>query len=49
MPGATGRYQTAMVVDQDHYIERVFDQPGTYQLDPGTSATPFVAIAVRSL
>ena len=49
MPDAKGRYQTAMVVDQDHYIERVFDQPGTYHLDTGTFATPFVAIAVRTL
>ena len=49
MPDAKGRYQTAMVVDQDHYIERVFDRPGTYHLDTGTFATPFVAIAVRTL
>ena len=49
MPDANGRYQTAMVVDQDHYIERVFDHPGTYELDTGTFATPFVAIAVRTL
>ena len=49
MPDAKGRYQTAMVVDQDHYIERVFDRPGIYELDTGIFATPFVAIAVRTL
>jgi hypothetical protein len=49
LPDAGGRYQTAMVVDQDHYIDHVFDRPGRYTLDPGDFPTSHVAIAVRTL
>jgi len=33
MPDAAGRYQTAMVVDEDHYIDHVFDSPGEHRLE----------------
>ena len=50
MPQAGGRYQTAMVVDQDHYyIAKVYDRPGGHWLAPEQSGTGWVAIAVRTL
>ena len=49
MPQAGGRYQTAMVVDQDHYIAKVYDRPGVHRLAPEESGTRWVAIAVRTL
>ncbi len=49
MPDAGGRYQTAMVVNQDHYINRVYDEPGEYELTLAEFDTPFVLIGVRTL
>ena len=49
MPQTGGRYQTAMVVDQDHYITKVYDRPGVHRLAPEESGTRWVAIAVRTL
>lgn len=48
MPEADGRYRTAMIVSQDHYINRVFDRPGTYQLSIA-ALSPYVLVAVRTL
>lgn len=44
MPEAAGRYMTAMIVNEDHYINRVISQPGTYRLtvdEFDTDAPPF--------
>ena len=49
MPEAGGCYQTAMVVDQDHHINKVCDSPGIHPLAADESDTPWVAIAVRTL
>ena len=49
MPEAGGRYRTAMVVDQDHYIGKVCDRPGLHRLEPDEFGTPWVAVAVRTL
>jgi hypothetical protein len=49
MPETGGRYQTAIVVDQDHHIDKVFDRPGPHRLDPEEFGTPWVAVAVRTL
>ena len=49
MPETGGRYQTAMVVDQDHYVSKVYDHPGIHRLTPGDFDSPWVAIAVRTL
>ena len=48
MPEADGRNRTAMIVNQDHYINRVFDRPGTYQLSIA-ALSPYVLVAVRTL
>ncbi len=49
MPDAGERYMTLMVVNQDHYINKVFDQGGTYQLTVDEFDTPYVVLAVRTL
>lgn len=49
LPETGGRYQTAMVVNQDHYVNRVLDRPGTYRLTVEEFDTPFVVVAVRTL
>ena len=49
LPEAAGRYMTMMVVNEDHYIDRIFSEPGTYELTVDEFDTPFVAIVVRTL
>lgn len=39
------RYQSAMILQQDHYIDQVFYGPGTFTIK---SQTPFAGIAVRT-
>ena len=49
IPDLDGRYMTAMIVNEDHYINKVYDAPGTYKLTMEEFDTPFVQIAVRTL
>ena len=49
LPEAGGRYQTAMVVNQDHYVPRVFSSPGAHPLTIGELDTEFVVVVVRTL
>jgi hypothetical protein len=49
MPEAAGRYMTMMIVNEDHYINRVISEPGTYELTLDELGTPFVALIVRVL
>lgn len=49
MPDADGRYMTAMVINQDHYTNRVFDRPGRYEVTIAEFDTPYVALGVRTL
>ena len=49
LPDAAGRYMTMMVVNEDHYINRTFHQPGTYALTVDEFDTPFVALVGRTL
>lgn len=49
MPETAGRYQTAMVVNQDHYVTHVFGRPGAYQLSVAAVGTPYALVAVRTL
>ncbi len=44
LPESDGRYMTAMVVQNDHYIDQVFKSPGEHVID---SETDFVLVAVR--
>ena len=49
LPDTDGRYMTAMIVNQDHYINEVFSGGGTYTLDVETFDTPYVMVALRTL
>ena len=42
LPEAGERYMSAMVVNQDHYINQVFHGGGAYRLDLDTFDTPYV-------
>jgi len=49
LPDVGDRYMTAMVVNQDHYINEVFSGGGTYALDMETFDTPYVIVFMRVL
>lgn len=49
LPEAGERYMSAMIVNQDHYINKVFHGGGTYTLDVGAFDTPYVAVYMRTL
>lgn len=49
LPDAGDRYMTAMVVNQDHYINEVFAGGGRYTLDMATFDTPYVIVFLRVL
>jgi hypothetical protein len=47
IPDAGQRYMSVMVVNQDHYINRVFHEPGEHNLTVEEFDTPFVLLAAR--
>lgn len=49
IPDVGTRYLSAMVVNQDHYINKVFHGGGTYTLDQETFDTPYVIVIMRTL
>ena len=49
IPDGGERYISVMVVDQDHYTNRVFHAPGRYTLTTDKFDTPWVAVATRVL
>lgn len=49
LPQVGERYMTAMVVNQDHYINGVFTGGGSYSLDTETFDTPYVIVFMRVL
>jgi hypothetical protein len=49
LPDVGDRYISAMIVNQDHYINDLFQSGGTYELDTKTFDTPYVVVAVRTL
>jgi hypothetical protein len=49
IPDGGKRYVSVMVVNQDHYINRVFHEPGRYTLTVEEFDTPWVAVAARIL
>jgi hypothetical protein len=49
LPDVGKRYMTAMVINQDHYINDVFFGGGTYKLDMDTFDTPYVLVWMRVL
>lgn len=49
VPDAGRRYLSVMVVNEDHYINRVFHDAGDYDLTMEDFGTPFVAVVARTL
>jgi len=49
LPDAMGRYMTLMVINDQHYINRVFDEPGTYPLTVDEHGSAFVGVAAGTL
>jgi hypothetical protein len=47
IPDSGGRYLSVMIVNQDHYINKVFHDPGTYELTSDEFDTPYVLVAAR--
>jgi hypothetical protein len=49
VPHAGGRYISVMVVNQDHYVNRILHDPGEHSLTLAEFDTPWVAVAARIL
>jgi hypothetical protein len=49
LPDVGERYMSAMIVNQDHYINKVFHGGGTYTLDMDSFDTPYVIVYMRTL
>ena len=49
VPDTGDRYISPMVVNQDHYINRILHDPGDYLLTAEEFDTPWVAVAARIL
>ncbi len=43
------RYVSVMIVNQDHYINEIFHDPGVYELSIDRHETPYVFVAARVL
>lgn len=49
IPDSAGRYISVMVVNQDHFINNIFHDAGTYELTTDEFDTDFVMLAARIL
>jgi hypothetical protein len=49
LPDGGERYASVMVVNQDHYVNRVLHEPGEHQLTVEEFDTPYVVLAARIL
>jgi hypothetical protein len=49
VPDAGDRYMSIMVVNEDHYLNKVFHEPGEHELTVKEFGTPYVCLAVRTL
>ena len=49
MPDSKGRYMSVMVVNEDHYINKVIHEPGVHKLTVKEYDTPYVNLSVRTL
>ena len=49
MPDSGDRYASAMIVNQDHYVNRIYHGAGTYHLTTDDFDTPYVTAAIRVL
>jgi hypothetical protein len=49
LPEHGDRYLSAMVVNQDHFVDAIFHDAGSYELTGDTFGTRYVTVAVRTL
>ncbi len=49
VPDLGDRYMSLMVINEDHYVNKVYDAAGTYDLTMEEFHTPYVLIVVRTL
>ena len=49
VPEHGDRYVSVMIVNQDHYINEIFHDPGVYELSVDRHDTPYVLVAARVL
>jgi hypothetical protein len=49
IPETNGRYVSAMVVNEDHYLNKVYHGQGTYKLTMEEFDTPYVGVTIRTL
>lgn len=49
VPDAGDRYMSVMVVNEDHYINAIYHDPGVYRLSVTDFETPWVMLAARTL
>jgi hypothetical protein len=49
MPHSGKRYMSVMVINENHYLNRVFHKAGTYKLTIEEFGTPFVMLSARTL
>lgn len=49
IPDHGDRYVSAMIVNEDHYVNAILHEPGEYPLTMQEHGTPYVAVAVRTL
>ena len=49
LPDGGGRYVSVMVVNQDHFINRILHEPGEHRLTVEEFDTPWVGVAARIL
>lgn len=48
LPDPAGRYMSMMVINEDHYINDIFRDPGTYKLTVDEFDTPYVSVVLRT-
>ncbi len=49
MPDSGKRYMSVMVINEDHYLQKVFHKAGRYKLTMKEYGTPYVMISARTL
>ena len=49
IPETNGRYVSAMVINEDHFNNKVYHKPGTYKLTMEEFGTPYVSVNFRIL
>ncbi len=49
MPDSGDRYMSVMVINEDHYLNKVIHDAGTYELTMEEFDTPYVALGARTL